>query len=1134
MKLLFRGLFLLTLSIFPANDLETIDRSFPNESAGNNSGLKATWELFQSPSINNLHKIIMISPRAGYILGRSISSYDGREWKKLELQPDIPGITDMFVNKEGSLWITYFTNYNESEVFHFNGRQWEEVDMPFANAVTYIAFSQNNIEWIGGDREIARREGSSWKLVPFPDSYAAINFIYPLAGGKAWVTTNDLKLFYFNGRNWTRYLKDEKIIQAYFESPSVAYFLTSGKLIKYDRLNFSTHSENEYLKDVFKLSFLPDGEIWGIGSKGLVVHWNLKKWEKVESPEMNEYADIAMVSPSEGWIVGNDGMILHYAAAHENKSQNREMGFNPVKISSASKDIVDEYGVAIDDINNDGLKDVYAVCIFDPNKLYINISKFDTTGRIQSPLFNEEASARGVTGVSNDTSSVNFRELDLGVGLADVDNDGDLDIYLCNLLGKNKLLLNNGNGYFRNVSNEVNRGIGENERTNAAVFGDVDNDGDLDLFITNENSTNRLYLNNGSGYFTEVTGSAGLISKGGGMGAEFCDIDGDGKLDLFVCNWAKHNLLYHNVSAKGKVHFEDITDSAGVGGEGFSKSNAVVFFDYDNDGLPDLFVTSRKRSNRLYHNLGNCRFEDVTEQVIGIDSMLSYGAAAADFDQDGYQDLYVANVGDNVFYKNIGGKKLVPMTAEYGAQMGGYSTGCATGDIDNDGDVDLYVANYLGGNSILFLNNCNNRNFLKLNVKGTISNRDAVGTQIKIYKAGHAGDKNYLIGYREISGGSGYGSYSAREVHFGTGSTNKLDAVIYFPASGIKRTLSNISAGTTLTVSEEENAGARITLFSKALNRVVSDPDVHRETLKFILVLLLISFSAYRGKKKYNWRITKQFIFHSAALLIYWIQILLIDRQNFILADLLPIISVFVMLAIIHLIYERVILAKINKLEKQATRDRIARDLHDDLASTLSSSVIYNEALRRLIKNPSKEESDLIQKIGGLLSEASEAITDIVWAVSPTHDKMDDLVLRIRRFISDCCKTNQIAHEIINEVDEPDISLPEDVRRNVYLIFKEAINNISKYARPSKVKFTARLNHKHLDLILEDDGVGFPVDEYLFDDGQGRLISKVQLSSLHGHGLINMAHRAKEINGQLRIESSPGRGTRISLSCKMT
>ena len=313
----------------------------------------------------------------------------------------------------------------------------------------------------------------------------------------------------------------------------------------------------------------------------------------------------------------------------------------------------------------------------------------------------------------------------------------------------------------------------QKDRTNSIITGDVDNDGDLDIFITNEYSTNRLYLNNGAGLFTE-TDSVGLKTYGGGMGCSFGDIDKDGDIDLFVTNWSKKNKLYKNMLIEtGKLFFNDITEKAGVGGLNYTKSNAVVFSDIDNDADLDLFVTNRKHSNRLYLNNADGTFSDVTEEYIGLDSLKSYGAVIADFDGDGFKDIYVNNVGANTFYKNVKGKKFIDETEKYGIGINGYNTGSALGDFDNDGDLDIYLSNFYGGSSCFLINSMEKNNSVFFKVSCYKNNINGIGSKISIFDT-----KDSLICFEEINSGEGYSSMNQLFYPINIGDREKVNVRI--------------------------------------------------------------------------------------------------------------------------------------------------------------------------------------------------------------------------------------------------------------------------------------------------------------------------------------------------------------------
>jgi len=1069
-----------------------------------------SWKEIESPVRSILYFIHMLSPSKGYIGGKNLLEYKDGKWQVFNPQPPISGIDAFFVLDEKNIWISKADRNNSSEIYYFNGRVWTKMQSPLANQASGLIFSKDGSGIISGDREIVKFQNGKWAFLPFPDNSASLNV--SLCEGLIWLHTNSLKLYAYTDGKWEQHLAGKPVRMICFND-SEGYALTDNELWKYKNKKWRLHSSSFLLKNAAKLSSLDNGEMWACGTDGIIIHYDGTAWKKINSPTHEDLNNIMMLSKSEGWITGTNGKILRYAPMADKKPVKNMLGFQAMKIVSFGADLDDEYGVAIEDFNNDGLQDVYSVCIFSPNRIYINNSKLNLSKYHNQLLFKEEAVYRNISGIVGDTSYTLSTEIYLSAGIADIDNDNDKDFYLCNLAGRNKLFLNDGKGYFRNVTNK-HRAVEKSERTNTAVFADVDRDGDSDMFIANEYSTNRLYLNNGNGYFTEVTAEAGLESSGGGMCAAFADLDNDNDDDLYVTNWAKPNLLYRNDTREGKVKFTDLSGSSLTAGETYTKSNGSAFADIDNDGDLDLFVSNRKVSNRLYLNDGHLKFRDVTEDFIGIDTMVSYGVTFADFNLDGYQDLYITNIGNNVLYINQMGKKFIPATFEADALQSGYGTGSAAGDIDSDGDVDLYAANYIYGTSTLFINNINSENYISVKLKGTLSSRDAIGAKLWLYK------DSTLQGYREIVSGSGYSSQNSLTAVFGADKESLYTLVVFFPASGITKKMTRVSPPLQLIINEEEELAAFATLLKKLLSRKAADPELNAAMFKSLCVIILFVISFFYGKRKYKWTWKLVSAYYVFISVLFFSQIYIFYYEAFFLSTVLPLTSAIISLSTVHLIYERVVLVKKTKVERQATRDSIARDLHDDLASTLSSSVIYTEALRKS-QAQNEENKILLNKINSLLTEASESVTDIVWTVSPQHDTLDGLLLRLRSLITDNCRSKGIELISKDNLDDREIIIPDDIRRNIFLIFKEALNNIIKHSKATEVKFIFTYNSNCLEILLEDNGTGF---KYTSLNGN---------NSAQGHGLRNMLNRAKEIKCDLSINTEPGKGTIIALKKKM-
>ncbi len=253
--------------------------------------------------------------------------------------------------------------------------------------------------------------------------------------------------------------------------------------------------------------------------------------------------------------------------------------------------------------------------------------------------------------------------------------------------GLNTLYRNLGNGHFSRLSSSsVSQEGGFSVGT---AWGDYDNDNRPDLFLANLGS-NFLYHNDGGGAFTKVSGSAVGQAAGNSTSCAWADYDRDGFLDLFVANIAAVNALYHN-NRDGT--FTRVTNGAIVTDVGSSVSCAWA--DYDQDGYPDLFVAnSGGEDNVLYHNDREGSFTRVTDGDVANDGGDSYCAAWGDLDNDGDLDLFVGNfLQNNFLYENNGDGTFSALQNTGAVTDGGGSLACAWGDLDNDGLLDLVVAN---------------------------------------------------------------------------------------------------------------------------------------------------------------------------------------------------------------------------------------------------------------------------------------------------------------------------------------------------------------------------------------------------------------------------------------------------------
>jgi hypothetical protein len=467
--------------------------------------------------------------------------------------------------------------------------------------------------------------------------------------------------------------------------------------------------------------------------------------------------DILVVGDStiEHYLQGGDLMVALY---HQDRQENRQLHFTDITATSGLAARGWGMGVAVGDLDNDGLPDIY-VTGYGNNVLYHNLGgcKFeDVTERAH-------VAAGGFS---------------VGAAWADYDHDGRLDLFVSRYVhsdihhlpqpgstslnykglplevpakeGETSLLFRNrGDGTFEEISLRAGVDNSEKRRGMGVTWGDYDNDGWPDLFVANDMDANYLYRNKHDGTFEDVGMVAGvaLDSAGlelGNMGGEFGDFDRDGKLDLVVTRFGNQPMsLYRNQAERG---FSDTDWDAKIGRASSPPVKwGVGFADFDNDGWPDIFVANGNISSKVNGLPNEARYREPLQ-----------------------------------LFRNRGDRKFEEIASEAGLNEGKLQSrrGIALGDLNNDGNIDVVVYN-VGGPPSLFLNeirNANHRVIFKL--VGGKSNRAAIGARVTVTTP-------TMSQVAEVSAGSGYLSSNDQRLHFGLGPEARIaKVVVRWPAGG--------------------------------------------------------------------------------------------------------------------------------------------------------------------------------------------------------------------------------------------------------------------------------------------------------------------------------------------------------------
>lgn len=391
-----------------------------------------------------------------------------------------------------------------------------------------------------------------------------------------------------------------------------------------------------------------------------------------------------------------------------------------------------------------------------------------------------------------------------GVSAADYDDDGDLDLYLSQWLVANVLLRNDGGFRFTDVT--ATAGVGGIGHGAGSAWADYDGDGRVDLYVANWEDTDRnfLYRNLGNGTFEEIGRQEGIASEERSYQPVWLDYDGDSDLDLYLsndnrvsnCGGDRHNELFRNDDG----HFTDVSVESGAD-VCFNSMGAAVG-DFDRNLFPDLHFTNLTSGNVLIMNQGDGTFLNGSAAA-GIDQQgeIGWGTVAFDYDHNGSEDLYVVfNNGVNRLYTNPGVFPLENIADQLGLDFLAESYCVATGDIDLDGDLDLVLSSRQEPIRIYINNEGQKRDGVKFKVVGEGTDRGGIGARVEVLAGGARQVRHLLFG-------NNYKSQNEPVLHFGLGGATVLDEVAVSWPTGSGRALSGYSANTTWTLYPPERLG---------------------------------------------------------------------------------------------------------------------------------------------------------------------------------------------------------------------------------------------------------------------------------------------------------------------------------------
>ena len=693
----------------------------------------------------------------------------------------------------------------------------------------------------------------------------------------------------------------------------------------------------------------------------------------------------------------------------------------------------DAYGVAFRDINNDGLPDIYVTRFRELNRLLINRGKGFS--------FKDQTIR---TGLGGNLAPHRLQNLELGASIIDFNNDGFQDVFTTGwgvtttLYKQQKMLV------FKDVTDGI--GLEHPISGNAGIWADIDIDGDLDLFITDEHGKNYLYVQSKPEEFTDLADEFGLDGHHISQGAAFGDLNADGYPDLYICNWFEPDILFINNSGnyfeKTPLFITHLTDSL--------NSNDVTFGDLDNDGDLDILVTDRNSSSKLYRNdfdstAANLIFTDVTDNALLINNYPSYSGNIADFNNDGLLDVFFTNIGPNLLFLNQGNMKFQIVYEEQiedneypGAN---YSTGAAIADLENDGDLDLFVSNK-DKSSKLYINPLENSNYLRFEFEGVYSNRDAVGTKVWLFEESESAENNKLVGYREISSSSGYLSASELAAHFGVQSNKTYTLRALFPL-GREVILNNITPNQAIKVQEVTGILKYSNRAQQFIASVIRQPSFLNNLGLIFLLIIMIGLFTSTAIKRYLWRRRQTAIFLIiilSILYIFWSGMR--DRP---LSETLGV-QILVILAIF--IFTTGFMEKLKQVNSKRFEYRqVLHRFSEELIFIRNNSKLYNQLVTMIQSTIDARLTGVVEIKNGKTGKHYFSTTDTIkWETCTFSDEQVGILLA-----NNSITETKISQEFKQLPAHIDLVIPLKRQAKLYAILFLISNENTKFYQPEDI-----------------------------------------------------------------------------------
>jgi len=743
------------------------------------------------------------------------------------------------------------------------------------------------------------------------------------------------------------------------------------------------------------------------GEKGILLRWDGEKWEKINTKLSGILRDMDFISENEGWIVGYNGIVLHY----QNGRLEQELA-ESVNSLWAVDMLNAQLGYAV---GKKGTLLKYNGVFWDKIKLNTDIDFHDI--EMLKPDFGFVIGARSaILKYSNQSDFKNTKQHFLfadqvhlgsaylmdriddvyGVTVSDFNDDGLTDIYITCYRSLNHLLLNTGNGYYRDFVIESGTGgnietrVGKQKYEYGALAADFDRDGDTDLLLAGKRNTTRYFTNNGKAVFNDLTRYSGLPRKLEITDGALADFNEDGYPDFVLADQNKGVRIFLNLKYNrfrelnldslhlpqtgirtvkvADINNDNHQDIMAVfqnygpiillnSHDHFRVSrrkdlfegnwplfvNSITFTDINRDAQIDFYLCTENGKDALFvFDTTKSKFVNVSRQW-GVNSGgRSYSCVSGDFNLDGYEDLFIARYGKDYLYLNRKNQSFIEVAGNSiyskAGYLSGYNTGAACLDFDNNGRLDLIVGNSDYWSSIL-QNLTQDSSFVRLRWVNTQDTKEALGVKLWAWPSGKKHTLKNLIAYQQILPSAGlFSQYAVKPISFGKG-IKEIDCKVRF-LNGTVKEYDHVKKGSLLTIRQTNWPLHKAYQLGRSVLQFLHIPDMIWEVIKFILFIALILVSVRFIEQRYRWRPAHTALYVLSVITVYIILNLVMEHAG-VFYHILP----FAMI-----LFTLLVLIAVNEPIRQ-----------NNLLSTLRQKKLHDASLRLSASPEEQQALDIVR-----------------------------------------------------------------------------------------------------------------------------------------------------------------------------